>query len=82
MENQIENAIIRNFRLIDLLNILDARTQVSIFVGLADSVAESKAVYELLADKAFIETYGNAYIVTGLAHFLARTSIMIKKEAF
>lgn len=79
MEN---NAIINGFRLKDLLNILDARTCVSIFTGekQSDRVSNTQAVvvYELLADSYFIKTYGNRD-VKGLVSFINVTNILIEE---
>jgi len=77
MEN---NAIINAFRLADLLNILDARANISIFTSIAEKpIKESVKVYELLADKEFIETYGKRYEVKGLVNFLHLTNILIEE---
>lgn len=81
MEN---NAIINGFRLKDLLNILDARTCVSIFTGekQSDRVSynntQAVMVYELLADSYFIKTYGNRD-VKGLVSFINVTNILIEE---
>lgn len=76
MEN---NATIR-MRLKDLLNVLDARAYVTIFVSDKEKVSkESVNVYELLADKDFMTTYGN-YNVAGLISFAIDTNILITKE--
>ena len=78
----MENAIINGFRLKDLLNILDARANVTVFTGITsnDSITENSVkVYELLADKEFIETYGK-YNVKGLVSFINTTNILITKE--
>lgn len=75
------NAIIRGFRLKDLLNILDARARVSIFTSETKApVKDSVNVYELLADKEFINTYGSLE-VSGLVSFIHVTNILITEEA-
>lgn len=73
------NALINGFRLMDLLNILDARTNVTVFTGItADDKVSKDAVkvYELLADKEFISQYGKRD-VKGLVSFINVTNILI-----
>lgn len=73
------NAFINGFRLMDLLNILDARTNVTVFTGItADDKVSKDAVkvYELLADKEFINDYGKRD-VKGLVSFINVTNILI-----
>ena len=73
------NALINGFRLMDLLNILDARTNVTVFTGItADDKVSKDAVkvYELLADKEFINDYGKRD-VKGLVSFINVTNILI-----
>ena len=75
------NAIINGFRLKDLLNILDARANVTIFTGITteDKVSEDAVkVYELLANEEFIKTYGKRD-VTGLVSFMNVTHILIEE---
>ena len=75
------NAIINGFRLMDLLNILDARANVTVFTGItADDKVSSDAVkvYELLADKDFISKYGKRD-VKGLVSFINVTNILIEE---
>lgn len=77
----MKNAIINGFRLKDLLNILDARANVTIFTGITteDKVSEDAVkVYELLADKDFINKYGKKD-VTGLVSFMNVTHILIEE---
>ncbi len=76
----VNNAIINSFRLVDFLNILDARSNISIFTELGGlPLKESVYVYELLADKEFIETYGKRYDVKGLVSFIHVTNILIEE---
>ena len=78
MEN---NAIIHG-RLKDLLDILDARAFVDIFVDEGagkQALLRSARVYELLANTDFMRTYGRKYYVVGLTVDLS-TSILISKE--
>lgn len=73
------NALINGFRLMDLLNILDARTNVTVFTGITADDRVSKdavKVYELLADKEFIKDYGKRD-VKGLVSFINVTNILI-----
>lgn len=75
------NAIINGFRLMDLLNILDARTNVTVFTGITadDKVSEDAVkVYNLLADKDFISKYGKRD-VKGLVSFINVTNILIEE---
>ena len=77
------NAIISGF-LSDLLNILDARTWVDIFLCEGEgkqSILRSARVYELLANDEFMQTYGRYYKVVGLTLGMS-TSIKIEKERF
>lgn len=77
------NAIISGF-LSDLLNILDARTWVDIFLCEGEdkqSILRCARVYELLANDEFMQTYGRYYKVVGLTLGMS-TSIMITKERF
>ena len=65
----------------DLLNILDARARVSIYTGekKEDIVKFSSNIYELLADKEFIDTYGS-YSVAGIIGLLGNSAnILITK---
>ena len=74
------NAIINKFRLVDFLNILDARSNISIFTSLAEKpLKDGVYVCELLADKDFIETYGKRYDVKGLVSFIDVTNILIEE---
>ena len=78
MEN---NAIINGFRLKDLLNILDARANVTVYTGITaeDKVSKDAVkVYELLADNDFMNKYGKKE-VKGLVSFMLCTNILIKE---
>lgn len=75
------NAII-NARFKDILNVLDARATVNIFVEnrlfeKQTSVKYSQ-VYEILADKDFIEEFGD-YDVIGFINVINTTNILIKE---
>lgn len=75
----MNNAIIRGFRLKDLLNILDARARVSIYTSeTKPPVKDSVNVYELLANEEFIKTYGKQE-VSGLVSFINVTNILIEE---
>ena len=77
----MNNAIINGFRLKDLLNILDARTRVTVYTGITsdDKITEDSVnVYELLASEDFIKTYGKQE-VKGLVSFISTTNILIGK---
>lgn len=77
------NAIMNGF-LKDLLDILDARLNVDIFVDEGagkQALLRSARVYELLANDEFMQTYGRNYEVVGLTVGLS-TSILITKERF
>ena len=66
----------------DLLNILDARASISIYTGekKEDIVKFNSNVYELLADKEFIDSYGS-YSVAGFIGLLGNSAnILITKE--
>lgn len=67
-----------NCRLEDLLEILDARRTVNIFISEKQSV-KLGYVYEILADKDFIQTYGNNKII-GLSSMVRLTNILLKAE--
>ena len=74
----MENNAIINGRFKDLLEILDARAHVDIFISETE-VLRHAVVYELLADSDFMRTYGRKYYVAGLTVGLS-TSILISKE--
>ena len=65
----------------DLLDILDARTNVYIFeerLGLSGCLRTSTPVYGILTDRAFLKKYSD-YAVIGLNKTLGSTSILIKE---
>lgn len=76
------NAIIRGFRLKDLLNILDARASIAVFTQVGEAAIVGAVspvkVYELLANEEFIKTYGNKE-VSGLVSFINVTNILIEE---
>ena len=67
----------------DLLNILDARALVTVYTGIKQEdiiTNHSARVYELLADKEFIDSYGS-YSVAGVIGLLGNSAnILITKE--
>lgn len=77
----MENNSIIGFRLKDLLDILDARANVTIYTGITAEDKVSKGtvkVYELLADNDFMNKYGKKE-VKGLVSFMLCTNILIKE---
>lgn len=63
----------------ELLEILDARARISIFTAIGEKpLIDFKNVYELLADKELLETYGK-YKVTGLVKYINITNVLIEK---
>ena len=75
----MENNAIINIRLVDLLNILDARTTVSIFTEIGkEPVKNQFKVYELLADSDFMRANKNTE-VNGIVNFIHITNILIKE---
>lgn len=81
----MENNAIINSRLKELLEVLDARAAVDIFIMDNErgkeytSILRSARVYELLADNEFMKKYGRDYEVIGLTCGLINT-ILIDKE--
>lgn len=66
----------------ELLNIMDARARVNIFTGTKkeDLIKYNTYIYELLADKAFIDSYGS-YSVAGIISLLGNSAnVLITKE--
>jgi hypothetical protein len=75
----MENNAILNIRLVELLNILDARAIITLFTEIgAEPVKRNVKVYELLADSDFIKTHKNTE-VKGLVSFYNVTNILIKE---
>lgn len=74
--NNKNNAIIRG-RLRDILDVLDARTIVNVYVGTADEniPASNDKVMSLLADEVFMESLGNRPVIGITTGF--GTSILI-----
>ena len=70
------NAII-NARLKDLLEVLDMRATVNIFINEKNSIRYAE-VYELAADKEFIKTYGDRAVI-GFIRVINVTNIMIEE---
>lgn len=66
-----------NITLADLLNILDARKTINIFISETKSL-KFGFVYEILTDKDFISTYGDKSVV-GITGILGYTNILIKE---
>lgn len=64
-----------------LIKVLDARAYISVFTGETkdDNIKFNVPVYELLADKDFIEQY-EFYNVSGIVGTLNGLNIMITKE--
>lgn len=75
----MENNAILNIRLVELLNILDARTIITLFTEIGGEPVKSNVkVYELLADDEFIKAHKNTE-VKGLVGFINVTNILIKE---
>ena len=73
------NEIIRGFNLEDLLNVMDAKANISFFTSeTAAPVKDNVRVFRLLADEEFIATYGK-YKVTGLVNFVHVINILAKE---
>lgn len=70
------NAIIKA-RLKDLLEVMDMRKTVNIFINEKKSIRYAE-VYELAADKEFIETYGDREVI-GFIRVINVTNIMIEE---
>ena len=74
------NAII-NMRLKDLINLLDAKARVTIFISETEKVtANSVKVYELLADEHFNAYYGSYNVAGLIACGFTSTNILITKD--
>lgn len=73
----MENNGILNINLVELLNILDARANISIFTEIGKpALYESIKVYELLNDKDFLANNRNTR-VKGIVSFINNTNILI-----
>ena len=66
-----------SIKLADLLEILDARKTVNIFISEKESV-KFGLVYEILTDKDFIKAYGDKSVV-GISGIIGYASILIKE---
>ncbi len=66
-----------NITLADLLNILDARKTINIFISETKSL-KFGFVYEVLTDKDFISAYGDKSVV-GITGILNYTNILLKE---
>ena len=66
-----------SIKLADLLDILDARKTVNIFISEKESV-KFGLVYEILTDKDFIKAYGDKSVV-GISGIIGYASILIKE---
>ena len=64
-----------SIKLADLLEILDARKTINIFISEKESV-KFGYVYEALADKEFIKAYGDKSVV-GIFGIIGYTNILI-----
>ena len=66
-----------NITLADLLEILDARKTINIFISEKESV-KFGLVYEVLTDKDFINAYGKKSVI-GISGIIGYTNILIKE---
>ena len=66
-----------SIKLADLLEILDARKTVNIFISEKESV-KFALVYEILADKDFIKAYGDKSVI-GISGIIGYTNILLKE---
>ena len=64
-----------SIKLADLLEILDARKTINIFISEKESV-KFGYVYEVLTDKDFIKVYGDKSVI-GISGILSYTNILI-----
>lgn len=64
-----------SIKLADLLEILDARKTINIFISEKESV-KFGYVYEALADKEFVKAYGDKSVV-GISGIIGYTNILI-----
>ena len=77
----MENNSIIGFRLKNLLDILDARANVTVYTGITENdkiTSNAVKVYELLANTDFINKYGKKEVM-GLVSFMLCTNILIKE---
>lgn len=73
-----KNAVIK-IRLNDLLGILEARECVSVYVEGRKAWIKSGKVYDMLVDKAFMQTFGDRFVI-GLTSFPITTNILIEER--
>lgn len=66
-----------SIKLADLLEILDARKTINIFISEKESV-KFGYVYEVLTDNNFIKAYGDKSVI-GISGILDHTNILIKE---
>lgn len=66
-----------SIKLADLLDVLDARKTINIFISEKESV-KFGFVYEILTDKDFISSYGNKSVV-GITSIIGHTNILLKE---
>ena len=76
----MENNGIINIRLVELLNILDARANICIFTEVGKPALKECKVFELLADRDFLKDHKNTE-VRGLVSFINVTNILIEERA-
>lgn len=66
-----------NITLADLLEVLDARKTINIFISETKSL-KFGFVYEILTDKDFISAYGKKSVI-GISGIIGYTNILIKE---
>ena len=67
-----------SIKLADLLEILDARKTINIFISEKESV-KFGLVYEVLTDKDFIAAYGGKSVI-GITGIIGYTNILLKED--
>lgn len=70
------NAII-SIKLADLLEVLDARKTVKIFIS-EKEIVKFALVYEILSDKDFIKAFGDKSVI-GISDIIGYTNILLKE---
>lgn len=73
----MENNAHINIKLLELLNGLDARKTINIFISEKESV-KFGYVYEALVDRAFINAYGDKAVI-GLSGIIGHINILIEE---
>ena len=66
-----------SIKLSDLLDVLDARKTINIFISEKESV-KFGYVYEVLTDKDFISAYGDKSVI-GISGLIGHINILIKE---